>query len=747
MTPFRTLPLRMLRQYSLLVLNVAIVAAGLSHCTPAAEPSEAGNTVKPRDVCSDTWVATDALGRSLPTNKEAGGPRAGKTVGIFYFLWLGRHGDAGPFDISKIIAEDPQAMQKPDSPLWGPLMAPHHWGESAFGYYVSDDEGVLRKHAQMLGDAGVDMVLFDVTNQVTYPESWKALCRVFDESRRAGNHVPQIAFLCPFWSPPKVVRELWEQLYAPGLYPDLWFRWEGKPLILADPELSRSAAIFLQDQPGDPIELTAAHSLSQTFRADRPFLAVGGSFPTWAARNSGLTLSLHRESPNGQLISQRRCETVADNAWLMLDFDEPQPAGRYCLTVSDPRGKVGWWTSKTDVFPDGQAFADGQAVQGDRKLQIRFFDEIDEQIRKFFTFRKPQPDYFAGPTGPNQWSWLEVYPQHAFYTTPGIPEQMTVGVSQNAVDGKLGVLSHPRSNGRSYHDGKQPGPEGQDTSGRNFAEQFQHALKVDPQFLFITGWNEWIAGRFDAKFPLAGAGPVTFVDEFNQEYSRDIEPMHGGHGDNYYYQMIAGIRRYKGVRPVDPVTPRPIVVDGKFDDWKDVTPEFRDTIGDPVSRDHQGWNPKLRYVNKTGCNDLISAKVSCDQQNVYFLVQWNRPATPHADGRQILFLDTDCNASTGWMGYDLAVAREGNGAETVTVERNRGGQYQWENPLPVPCRRTDDQLELAIPCAMFAPTGHPAAFDFKWADNIQQTGDWSDFTRNGDVAPNDRYNYRAQLPR
>lgn len=33
--------------------------------------------------------------------------------------------------------------------------------------------------------------------------------------------------------------------------------------------------------------------------------------------------------------------------------------------------------------------------------------------------------------------------------------------------------------------------------------------------------------------------------------------------------------------------------------------------------------------------------------------------------------------------------------------------------------------------------------DFKWADNIQQTGDWSDFTLNGDVAPNDRFNFRA----
>jgi hypothetical protein len=59
-------------------------------------------------------------------------------------------------------------MSKPDSPLWGPLHIPHHWGESLFGYYLTDDEGVLRKHAQMLADAGVDVVVFDVTNQITY---------------------------------------------------------------------------------------------------------------------------------------------------------------------------------------------------------------------------------------------------------------------------------------------------------------------------------------------------------------------------------------------------------------------------------------------------------------------------------------------------------------------------------------------------------------------------------------------------
>jgi hypothetical protein len=39
----------------------------------------------------------------------------------------------------------------------------------------------------------------------------------------------------------------------------------------------------------------------------------------------------------------------------------------------------------------------------------------------------------------------------------------------------------------------------------------------------------------------------------------------------------------------------------------------------------------------------------------------------------------------------------------------------------------------------------PATLDFKWADNCIAVGDWTDFTLNGDAAPNDRFNYRAQL--
>ena len=82
-------------------------------------------------------------------------------------------------------------------------------------------------------------------------------------------------------------------------------------------------------------------------------------------------------------------------------------------------------------------------------------------------------------------------------------------------------------------------------------------------------------------------GQSYFVDAYNQEYNRDIEPMQGGHTDNYYYQMISYIRRYKGVR--EPPTARrdyAIAIDGRFEDWRSVEPEYPNgSVGPPYSSD------------------------------------------------------------------------------------------------------------------------------------------------------------------
>ncbi|MGQ9524948.1 MAG: hypothetical protein ACUVTZ_08940 [Armatimonadota bacterium] len=723
----------------LLVAMLAVLTLGVAMF---AEDAKVDRQSTPAwDTMSDTWVATDALGRRVPGYEDVGPPRRGRYVGIFYFLWLGAHVNGGPYDITKILARDPSAINNANSPLWGPLYAPHHWGEPLFGYYLTDDAWVLRKHAQMLSDAGVDVVIFDVTNQVTYKQYYMALLKTFREVRASGGKTPQVAFLTPFWEPAKVVRELYRDLYAPGLYRELWFRWDGKPLILADPDrLSESMGSVDKDYPAP---LDPGHTLGQSFTADRAFDAVGGSFPTWRERSSAMTLSLRTGGADGPVVGSRRFRSVEDNAWVMLDLGKTLPPGRYYLEMSQPEGRIGWWSHSRDVFPGGEAYADGKPAAGDRTIRIRIVDETERAIRAFFTFRKPQPDYFVGPTGPNQWSWLEVYPQHVFRNSKGEKEQMSVGVAQNAVGNRLASFTEPGARGRSFHNGAVDTRPDAVLYGLNFAEQFERALKEDPRFIFVTGWNEWIAGRFE-EFNGVRL-PVVFVDEFTQEYSRDIEPMKGGHGDNYYYQLVSYIRRFKGVRrPPSASSPKTIDIGGGFDQWADVRPEYRDDVGDTMHRDHPGWNNITRYVNKTGRNDFVLLKVTHDSRNVYFYAKTRDPITLTADRNwMVLFIDIDGRRETGWEGYDFVVNRRVKDAQTTVLEANAGG-WNWRVVAEVPYRVSGSELMLAIPRAHLGLASQQVRvqFDFKWADNFQAEGDILDFLVNGDTAPNGRFNYR-----
>ena len=702
-----------------------------------------------RDHFSDTWVAVDALGRALPTFDETGPPKPDKTVGLFYFLWNGRHGERGPFDVTKILAQDPDAIQNPDSPLWGPMYAPHHWGESVFGYYVGEDESVLRKHAQMLGDAGVDVIIFDVTNQLTYPESYRPLCNVFSEMQAAGNPVPKIAFLTPFWDPNRVVHQLWNDLYSKNEYSNLWFRWEGKPLIMSDPDKIGERFPFPMDIP---MQLSPPQTLGVRFTADKKFQRVEVCTPTWEIKDAATTLTLYRENVQGEKIASQRFANLRDNGWIALKSEQPWDVGTYYIEMSEPAGTVGWWSTRRKDLPfSPQGFVNGQPVEQIHAFRLVSDQEIVDTIRNFFTFRKPEPSYFTGPSGPDQWSWLEVHPQHPFYSSvePDRVEQVSVGVAQNAVDGKLSMLSHPRSHGRSFYDGKIPLPEERDFTGKNFAEQWKRAFELDPKFIFITSWNEWIMGRFDKNAPFYDPGPVNFVDQFDHEHSRDTEPVIGGHEDAYYYQMIGMIRKFKGTRPVPVVVPKMIVIDGAFDDWNDVEPTFYDTVGDPVRRDERGWGAGTRYVNQTGRNDIVHTKVSYDKENVYFYVQTAEPIIGEEDDNwMMLFLDTDENVDTGWIGYDFLIRKSlGTPERNTTILRNVSNRYEWTDPVTIPYVLEGNALEWAIPRRFFGNPEKvfPMSFQFKWADNIQQTGDWSDFTINGDVAPNDRYNYRAKM--
>jgi len=547
------------------------------------------------DVKSDTWIATDSLGRQLPGYNECGPPRSNRHIGIFYFLWLGEHGTGGPYDITKLLAENP------DDPNWGTGF--HHWGESELGYYLSDDPFVIRKHCHMLVDAGVDTLIFDVSNAYMYTDNYMLLCSVYDQIRSEGGKTPQICFLTH--SKQQIaVQHLYDDFYSQNLYPDLWFRWLGKPLILASPDEGHSPTIL-----------------------------------------------------------------------------------------------------------------------------------------EFFTFRLT----WAWTYGQDIWNWLDYCPQDwGWHESPDIPEELSVCIAQ-----------HPVTNiGRSFHGDRQPDPENFQTEwGLCFAEQWYRALSVDPQFIFVTGWNEWVANRYisDGTQWFLGeilpAGESYFVDQYTQEYSRDAEPMKDGHTDNYYYQMIGNIRRYKGVRePEIPSGPKTIVIDGSFGDWDDVVPEFRDTKVDTTHRNHPGWGSAGTYINTTGRNDFVMLKTTRDNDNIYFYAETNSNLSPYSDPSwMLLFIDSDCNNATGWEGYDYLVNSPVINSQTTTLKQRTGGA--WSLVSQVPFRASGNKLEIAIPRTDIGQGGGPGTgFDFHWSDNIQQLDDIIEFAVSGDSAPNRRFKYRYNTP-
>ena len=181
-------------------------------------------------------VGTDRLGRALPVSGQVPAPRKNRYVGIFYFLCLDQHGTDGPYDVEKILAADPTAAWDEKNPLWGRIDgASHHWGEPLFGYYFTRDEWVIRKHIEMLSFADVDFLVFDTTNRVIYKDSALKIMRILDEYVKAGVKVPKVAFMTNTLSG-ETVNELYKEIYATGNYPDTWFYWEGKPLIIGIPE-------------------------------------------------------------------------------------------------------------------------------------------------------------------------------------------------------------------------------------------------------------------------------------------------------------------------------------------------------------------------------------------------------------------------------------------------------------------------------------------------------------------------------
>jgi hypothetical protein len=578
------------------------------------------------------WPATDALGRELPMTAEVGPPKKDRFVGIFYLPWTGDEFSYGPYDVSKILADQPDMRTTPTFRHTGPKEWHYaYWGEPLFGYYKLTDPWVIRRHMHMLADAGVDALVLDVTNAEIYENVLSQFLPVLLQIRAEGGRVPQLLFMLNT-DMGNAAKQLLEKFYRPGRYDELWFRWEGKPLMLCNP------------------------------------------------------------------------------------------------------------------------------------------DAASPEVREYFTLRTAfwpgTPPY---KNTPNAWHWLGVHPQaYGFTQDPKAAEQINVSPAQNMhwETGALELMWTGKARGRGFSKGKQNPSLNAIERGLNFQEQWDYALKVDPKFIMITAWNEWIAGLTHSM-----KTPWVQCDGFNGEFSRDIEPMRGGFGDNFYYQAIANIRRYKGVPEIPHAggKKRTIELDGSFDQWKEVTPEYRGHFGNTIPRNFDGFGraPKTRtqgahpdfdgngttwkgqegprYTNTTGRNGLQVMKVCHDHEYIYFYVQTEKPITPPSDPNwMMLLIRTGNPANHVWNGYDFIVNRVPPGKFGALLEKNNGG-WSWLRAADIKFRVEGKQMHLAVPRDVLGLAQDPVTFDFKWLDNIKLPDDLTVLYTDGDTAPSGRFRFRYRV--
>ena len=607
------------------------------HTLPPESDIPADSLLNTHKVMPDTWVFTDGLGRVSVTNADVGDPKEDKTLAMFYWTWHTKAMAASGYtDTTKLLEKYPEAKNDYDHAAWAGTGHYCFWNEPIYGFYTTEDPWVLRRHAELLANAGVDVIFTDNTNgNNTWKPSYTALYKTWDDAQKNGAvNVPKVSYLLPFGAnegSKDQLENLYLDIYRPGKYQNLWFYWDEKPMLMAH---------------------------------------------------------------NGNISSG---------------------------------------------------------------------NNLGKEILNNFTFRGGQPSYRVSSTTAKQWGWLSVFPQ-ALYSTRGQGgvqhgdiEQMTVGVAvnHNYVTKEITAMNGVNVMGRSYTTDYENryDVEGAEASkwGYQFSQQFDYALEVSPQVLFVTGWNEWHAWR--QPTPWGGANSQVnnaLVDQFSDEFSRDLEPTKGALQDHYYYLFVNYARKYKGVNPIPtPSENATIDLTAGADQWKAVEPYYAAYIGNTFDRDCTGYGD-TKYTETSGRNDIIGTQVARDGEFVYFLVECKDNITPYTDSLWMnLYLDTD-QSKQGWNTFEFVLNKTAASEKTLVLEKftAEGDYAKTEKVADVEYKVDGRYLTVKISKADLGLSGNDYTINFAWTDNVHDEGDYEtfsgdilDFYLSGDVAPGGRFKY------
>lgn len=270
----------------------------------------------------------------------------------------------------------------------------------------------------------------------------------------------------------------------------------------------------------------------------------------------------------------------------------------------------------------------------------------------------------------------------------------------------------------------------------NFQAQWNTVFEMTPEqraqdarFVFLTGWNEWVAEKIRT-----GSGTYYTVDTFNAEYSRDIEPSRSsGMKDYAYFQTIMNIHNDNFAPAVHyeyPATTPDITTDDAV--WAGA-PTYRDFTGECADRNFKAMAGELVYTDTTGRNDIDTISILHDAEYLYFRISCVEDITAHGEndaGWMNLWLKTANAKDELFCGYEYVLNREVSGSKSAIL--NAKGESVGEADVNV----LGKVMIVRVPLSAIGLDAHNYQIEFKVTDNVQDMeNDPLNLYSTGDAAP------------
>ncbi len=561
-------------------------------------------------------VGLDQFGRTFEAQY---GVKDNKHVGIFYFLWHGsdtlwedayntteileQHG------VNTLLFEDVKGIS--------PANQPHYWGEPIWGYYNTTDEWVIRKQMELLTQAGIDFLVFDTTNAITYYKAYIKVLYVLDEMNKEGFNAPKIVFYTHTKSI-DTIKQLYNELYRKDLYSSTWYLVNGKPLIIG-----------YQDVEDDI------------------------------------------------------------NASNVQNY-KPKP--------------------------------------------------LSDDILNFFSFRRPR--WLNEEVFDDSFSWCESeYPQ------PVNGNMMSVSVASFMRPPFSFNLSHEGwdNYGRGYNVKEKKNVSADAPKGTFFQAQWNTVINKNPDIVFVTGWNEWIAWKLKTpnEYEITFKDKYMLVDQCNFEFSRDTEIMRGGCDDAFYIQLAMNIRKYKynSLDTYDVNTEKNTIDIHSGNGWDNVYAVYRNPGLSNVPRDSVGISVKQHYTAEAARNNITAIKVAHDDKFIYFNIQTDKDINVIDDASFMnILIGTGKLSLKDWEGYSYVINRSRNNDKCDVSKLDSNGKTVTIGSADYTINGS--VLQLKVERKMLKLSSSSKGFYFKVSDGVKNVSDIMEYYTSGSAMPMGHLSYR-----